>query len=95
MSLTKRRTTCDQERVIRGGGDWGFSAREIICGANGVRTGTAHSTDGATCRVGITNCATLIAVSSAVLQQEILQSDMWSMPWPQSIGISFPDDVPL
>jgi len=51
--------------------------------------GAAHSSDRAACKLGITNWATLIAVSSAALQQEILQSDMWLMLWPQSIGIAF------
>jgi len=55
--------------------------------------GRARSSDTTTCKSGITNCATLIAVSSAVLQQEILQSDMRFEPWPQSIGISFSVDV--
>ena len=42
----------------------------------------------AICKSGITNCWMVKAVSSVVLQQEILQSDIWLMSWPQSIGIS-------
>lgn len=77
-----------QEAVFRGGGDCGFSERESICALKQEIAGVRLASEAMDCGAGRTNWATLMAVSSVVLQQENLQSPALPVLWPQCMGMA-------